>query len=51
MAGEEHGIEKAQVTKVPQDENQQAQEDAQVEGMDWQSAIKDCDGRNAELEA
>jgi hypothetical protein len=51
MAGKEHGIEEAQVTQAPQDENQQAQKDVQVEGMDWQAAIRERDGRIAELEA
>lgn len=51
MAGEEHGIEETEVSQAPQDGNQQAQEDAQVEGMDWQSAIKERDSRIAELEA
>lgn len=51
MAGEEHGIEEAQVAQAPQDGDQQTQEDVQVEGMDWHSAIKERDGRIAELEA
>lgn len=50
MAGEEHGAEEAQVAQTSKDGNQQAQEDMQVEGMDWQSAIKERDGRIAELE-
>lgn len=36
--------------QAPQDGDQQAQEDVQVEGMDWQSAIKERDCRIAELE-
>lgn len=51
MAGDTRGIEEAQVAQTPQDGDQQAQEDMQVEGMDWQSAIKERDGRIAELEA
>lgn len=51
MAGEKHGIEETQVRQIPQDGNQQAQESSQVEGMDWQSAIKERDSRIAELEA
>lgn len=51
MVGEEYGIEEAQVAQAPQDGDQQAKEDVQVEGMDWQSAIKERDVRIAELEA
>lgn len=51
MAGDTHGAEEAQVAQTPQDGDQQAQEDVQVEGMDWQSAIRERDGRIAELEA
>ncbi|MBR3315597.1 MAG: hypothetical protein IKG18_15830 [Atopobiaceae bacterium] len=51
MADDEHGIEETKVAQAPQDGSQQAQEDVQVEGMDWQSAIKERDGRIAELEA
>lgn len=50
MAGDNHGAEEAQVAQAPQDGNQQAQEDVQVESMDWQSAIRERDGRIAELE-
>ena len=51
MEADINGIEEAQVTQAPDDGGQQAQEDVQVEGMDWQSAIKERDGRIAELEA
>ena len=51
MEADISGIEEAQVTQAPEDGGQQAQEDVQVEGMDWQSAIKERDGRIAELEA
>jgi len=51
MVGEEHVIEEAQVTQAPKDGNQQAQEDARIECMEWQSAIKERDSRIAELEA
>ena len=51
MSGEEQDAEEAQVTQAPEDGNQQAQEDARVEDMDWQSAIKERGGRIAELEA
>ena len=51
MAGEEHGIEEAQVTQAPEDGGQQAQEEVQVKGVDLQAAIKERDSRIAELEA
>lgn len=51
MAGDTHGAEEAQVAQAPEDGNRQAQEDVQVEGMDWESAIKERDSRIAELEA
>lgn len=40
MAGENYGAEETQVTQAPENGNQQAQEDVQVEGMGCQSAIK-----------
>lgn len=51
MAGDTYGAEETQVAQAPENGDQQAQEDVQVEGMDWQSAIKERDGRIAELEA
>lgn len=50
MAGENYGAEETQVTQAPEDGNQQAQEDVQVEGIGCQSAIKGGDSRIAELE-
>lgn len=51
MAGDTHGTEEAQVTQAPKDGNQQAQENVQVDGMDWESAIRERDSRIDELEA
>lgn len=51
MAGDTHGAEEAQVAQTPQEGGQQETQGQVVDGVDWQAAIKERDGRIAELEA